>query len=168
MREYLDPVVKADQCAQNVDDIGTAANNATDLTQNIRAVFKYIRQAELRLTIEKCYSAFRQAKFLCRNISYVGVTPQSHKIKKLLSRLRFSKSKKRIPYKNLDLKMGNPPQKLPSPDSQIPQDVLCLHRWKGFCKMSSKLPCKLISKTKLIMIKKPMPQNSNKQNTFTS
>ena len=32
MREYLDPVVKADQCAQYVDDIGIAANNTTDLT----------------------------------------------------------------------------------------------------------------------------------------
>ena len=31
-REYLDPVVKADQCAQYVNDIGIAANNATDLT----------------------------------------------------------------------------------------------------------------------------------------
>ena len=40
MREYLNPVVKADQCAQYVDDIGIAANNATDLTQNNRAVFK--------------------------------------------------------------------------------------------------------------------------------
>ena len=39
MREYLDPVVTADQCAQYVDDIGIAANNATDLTRNIRAVF---------------------------------------------------------------------------------------------------------------------------------
>ena len=38
MCEYLDPVVKADQCAQNVDDIGIAANNATDLTRNIWAV----------------------------------------------------------------------------------------------------------------------------------
>ena len=45
MREYLDLVVKADQCAQYVDDIGIAANNATDLTRNIRAVFKCIRQA---------------------------------------------------------------------------------------------------------------------------
>ena len=54
MREYLHPVVKADQCAQNVDDIGIAANNATDLTRNIRAVFKCIRQAGLKLTIEKC------------------------------------------------------------------------------------------------------------------
>ena len=34
MREYLDPVVKADQCAQYVDDIGIAANNATDLTRD--------------------------------------------------------------------------------------------------------------------------------------
>ena len=37
MREYLDPVVKADQCAQYVDDIGIAAKNATELTLNIRA-----------------------------------------------------------------------------------------------------------------------------------
>ena len=40
MREYLDPVVKADQCAQYVDDIGIAANNATDVTRTIRAGFK--------------------------------------------------------------------------------------------------------------------------------
>ena len=39
MREYLDPVVKAGQCAQYVDDIGIAATNATDLTRNTRAVF---------------------------------------------------------------------------------------------------------------------------------
>ena len=50
--KYLDPVVKVDQCAQYVDDIGIAANNATDLTRNIRAVFKCIRQAGLKLTIE--------------------------------------------------------------------------------------------------------------------
>ena len=42
IREYLDPVVKADQCAQYVDNIGIAANNATDLTRNIRSVFKCI------------------------------------------------------------------------------------------------------------------------------
>ena len=51
MREYLDPVVKADQCAQYVDDIGIAANNATDLTRNIRGVFQCIRKAGLKLTI---------------------------------------------------------------------------------------------------------------------
>ena len=52
MREYLDPVVKADQCAHYVDDIGIAANNATDLTRNTRAVVKCIRHAGLKLTIE--------------------------------------------------------------------------------------------------------------------
>ena len=55
MREYLDPVVKADQCAQYVDDIGIAVKTATDLTRNIRAVFKCVRQAGLKLTIEKCH-----------------------------------------------------------------------------------------------------------------
>ena len=64
MREYLDPVLKADQCAQYVDDIGIAANNAADLTRNIRAVFNCIRQAGLKLTIEKCHFEVRQVEFL--------------------------------------------------------------------------------------------------------
>ena len=69
MREYLDPVVKADQCAQYVDDIGIAANNGTDLTQNIRAVFQCIRNAGLKLTIEKCHFGVRQVELLGRTIS---------------------------------------------------------------------------------------------------
>ena len=79
MREYLDPVVKADQFAQYVDDIGIAANNATDLTRNIRAVFKCIRNAGLKLTIENCHFGVRQVEFLGRTISSEGVVPQSHK-----------------------------------------------------------------------------------------
>ena len=94
MREYLDPVVKADQCAQYVDDIGIAANNATDLTRNIRAVFKCIRNAGLKLTIEKCHFGVRQVEFLGRTISSERVLPQSHKIQKFLNKLRFPKSKK--------------------------------------------------------------------------
>ena len=47
MREYLDKVIKADQCAQYVDDIGIAANSVTQLIRNIRAVFECIRQAGL-------------------------------------------------------------------------------------------------------------------------
>ena len=46
--EYLDPVVKTDQIAQYMDDIGIAANNAADITRNIRAVFKCNRQAGLK------------------------------------------------------------------------------------------------------------------------
>ena len=69
IHEYLDPVVKADQCAQYVDDIGIAANNATDHTRNIRAVFKCIRQTGLKLTIEKCHFGVRQVEFLGRTMS---------------------------------------------------------------------------------------------------
>ena len=64
MCEYLDPVVKADQCVQHVDDIGIAANNATDRTRNIRAVFQCFRNAAFKLTIEKCRFGVTQVKFL--------------------------------------------------------------------------------------------------------
>ena len=97
MREYLDPVVKADQCAQYVDDIGIAANNATDLTRSIiRAVFKCIRSAGLKLTIEKCHFGIRQIEFLRRTLSPEGISPQARKIQKFLDKLRFPKSKKSI------------------------------------------------------------------------
>ena len=73
MREHLDPVVKADQCVQYVDDIGIAANSATDLTRNIRAVLKCIRKAGLKLTIEKCHIGVRQVRrnniFTRRNLT---------------------------------------------------------------------------------------------------
>ena len=96
MREYLDPVLKADQCAQYVDDIGIAANNATDLTRNIRAVFKCIRQAGLKLTIEKCHFGVRQVEFLGRTISPEGISPQARKIQNFLAKLRFPKSEKAL------------------------------------------------------------------------
>ena len=96
MREYLDPVVKADQCAQYVEDIGIAANNATDLTRNIRAVFKCIRQAGLKLTIEKCHFGVRQVEFLGWTISPEGISPQARKNQNFLDKLKFSKSKKAL------------------------------------------------------------------------
>ena len=96
MREYLDPVVKADQCAQYVDDIRNAANNATDLTRNIRAVFQCIRQAGLKLTIENCHFGVRQVEFLGRKISPEGISPQARKTRNFLHKLRFPKSKKAL------------------------------------------------------------------------
>ena len=94
MCEYLDPVVKADQCTQYVDDIGIAANIATDLTWNIRAVFDCIRQAWLKLTIEKYHFGVRQVEFLGRTISPEGISPQARKIQKILDKLRLTESKK--------------------------------------------------------------------------
>ena len=96
MRQYLDLVVKADQCAQYVDDIGIAANNATDLTRNIRAVFKCIRQAGLKLTIEKCHFGVRQVEFLGGTISPERISPQAQKFQNFLDKTRLPKSKKAV------------------------------------------------------------------------
>ena len=96
MREYLDPVVKADQCAQYVDDIGIAANNATDLTRNIRPVFKCIRQAGLKLTSEKCHFGVRKVDFLGRTISPEGISQQARKIPNFPDKLRFPKLEKAL------------------------------------------------------------------------
>ena len=54
MREYLDRVIKADKCAQYVDDIGIATHTAEELKNNLREVFQCIREAGLRLTMAKC------------------------------------------------------------------------------------------------------------------
>ena len=96
MREYLDPVVKTDQCAQYVDDIAIAANNATDLTRNIRAVIKCIRQAGLKLSIENNRFGVRQVEFLGRTISPEGISPQAGKSQNFLEKHRFPKSKKAL------------------------------------------------------------------------
>ena len=96
MREYLDSVIKADQCAQYVDDIGIAANTTEQLIQNIRAVFKCIRKAGLKLTIEKCHFGVTQIEFLGRTITPDGVAPQDQKVKNFLSKVRFPKSKKQV------------------------------------------------------------------------
>ena len=55
MREYLDEVNKADQCAQYVDDIGIAANDANHIITNLKATFECIRKAGLKLTLHECH-----------------------------------------------------------------------------------------------------------------
>ena len=96
MREYLDKVIKADQCAQYVDDIGIAANSVTQLIRNIRAVFECIRQAGLELSIDKCQFGVTEIEFLGRTITPPGIAPQDHKIQKFLANVRFPKSKKQV------------------------------------------------------------------------
>ena len=76
MTEYLDKVIKADQCAQYVDDIGIAANNADHLIANLRTTFKYIQDAGLKLTMQKCHFGAKETDFLGRTITPQGVKPQ--------------------------------------------------------------------------------------------
>ena len=80
-RDYLDPVVKVDHCAQYVDDIGIADKNASDLSRSIQIVCKCIRQAGLRLTIETCDFGVRQVEFLGGTVSSERVSRQTHKLK---------------------------------------------------------------------------------------
>ena len=52
--EYLDPVIKAVQCAQNIGDIGIAANIPQHVIKNLREIFQCIRKAGLKLSMAKC------------------------------------------------------------------------------------------------------------------
>ena len=62
MREYLDKTIKADQCAQYVDD-------ADHLIANLRATFKCIQEADPKLTMHKCHFGATQIDFLGRTIT---------------------------------------------------------------------------------------------------
>ena len=96
MREYLDKVIKADQCAQNVNIIGIAANSATRLIGNIQAVFEWTRKAGLKLTIKTRHFGVTEVEFLGRTITPQGIASQDHKIQKFLAHVRFPKSKKQV------------------------------------------------------------------------
>ena len=79
MGEYLEKVIKVDQCAQNVDEFGMAANSVTQLTPNIRAVFERIRHAGLKLTIEKCHFGKTEVELLGRTITPQRIAPKNAK-----------------------------------------------------------------------------------------
>ena len=96
MREYLDRAIKADQCAQYVDDIGIAANDTRQLCINIKTVFECIRNAGLKLSMSKCHFGVKQVDFLGRTITPDGVAPQADKVKDFLAKLKFPKSKKAL------------------------------------------------------------------------
>ena len=93
MREKFDPFVKADKRAQYVDDIGLAANKATELIWHYWAVFKCIRQAVSKMKIKKCHFPIRHVDFLGRLTSPEGISPQARNIRNFFNNLRFHKSK---------------------------------------------------------------------------
>ena len=77
IRKYLDPVIKADQCAQNVADIGIAANTPDQLIKNLRAVFHCLRKAGLKLSMAKCHFGVQEVHFPGRTITTNGVAHKS-------------------------------------------------------------------------------------------
>ena len=96
MREYLDKVIKADQCAQYVDDIGIAANDADHLIANLRATFKCIQEAGLKLTMHKCHFGATEIDFLGRTITPQGVKPQKQNVQNFLEKKTNFRSRKRL------------------------------------------------------------------------
>ena len=96
MREYLDIVIKADQCAQYVDDIGIAANHADHLIANLRATFKCIQEAGLKLTTHKGHFGATEIGFLGRTITSEGVKPQRQNVQNFLEKTKFPMSKKAL------------------------------------------------------------------------
>ena len=96
IREYLDPVIKADRCAQYVDNISIAANTPKQLIKNLRAVFQCLRKAGFKLSMATCHFAIQQVNFLGRTIPTKGVAPQKQKIAKFLEKVMFPRSKKAL------------------------------------------------------------------------
>ena len=83
------------ECYQFMD-AGIAANNGKDLTLNILAVFKCIRQIGLRMTIEKRHFRVRQVEFPGKTFSSERISPQTRKIHNFPDKLWFPKSKKAL------------------------------------------------------------------------
>ena len=94
MREYLDKVIKVDQCAQVVDDIDVAAIDADHLLKNLRATFECVRKTGLKLTMHKCHFGATEIDFLGRTIATEGVKPQKERITTFLEKPKFPKPKK--------------------------------------------------------------------------
>ena len=94
--ENLDPVNKADQCAQYVDDSGIAANTPEQLIKNLRAVFQSLRKIGLKLSMTECHFGVQEIDFLGRTITTKGVAPQKQKIAKFLEKVNFPRSKKAL------------------------------------------------------------------------
>ena len=94
MREYLDRIIKAEKCAQYVDNIGVATHNAEELKTNLREVLQWVREAGLHLTMAKCQFGAKEVQFLGRTVSPERIAPQDQKIQNYLQKLTFPKTKK--------------------------------------------------------------------------
>ena len=81
MREYLDKVIRADQCAQYLDDIGIAANDADHLIANLRATFRCIQEAGLKLTMQKCHFGAKEIDLPDEQLSHKASNPRNRMYK---------------------------------------------------------------------------------------
>ena len=92
VRDYLDPIVKADKCAQYVNDIGIAAHTIDELTSNTESVFQLIQQAGLNLSKSKCSFGHPKLESLGRSITTKEVALIECKIVYFLENKKFPTS----------------------------------------------------------------------------
>ena len=81
MREYLDKVIKVDQCPQYMDNVGIVADDADHLIANLRATFKCIQEAGLKLTMHKWHLGATEIDFPGRTITPLGVKTKKQTFK---------------------------------------------------------------------------------------
>ena len=96
IREYLDPVIKANQCAQYVDEVGIVTKTPQQLIKNLRAVFQCLRKAGSKLSLAKRHFGLEEVDFLGRTITTKGVAPQEKKIAKFLEKVKYPRFKKAL------------------------------------------------------------------------
>ena len=79
-----------------MDDIGIAANDADHLIANLRATFKCIQEAGLKLTMHKCHFGATEIDFLGRTIPSQGVKPQRQNVQNFFEKTKFPSRKKAL------------------------------------------------------------------------
>ena len=87
MRHYLEPIIKADLCAQYMDDIGIAGKTADEFIDNLEAVFQKIREAGLKLSMSKFQFGVQEIEFLGRTVTPKRISPINGKVEKFLNNL---------------------------------------------------------------------------------
>ena len=93
MIDNLDKVIKANQCAQYMDDIGIAANDADHLSAKLRATFKGIQGACFVLTMHKRHFGATEIDFFGRTITPQDVKPQNKMYRTSLKKPNFRSRK---------------------------------------------------------------------------
>ena len=88
VREYLDPLVKADRCAQYVDDIGLAAHIPEELIDNLELVFQQLDKAGLKLSMGECEFGQKQREYLGKTISSTVIAPVEKLVTDFLTKLK--------------------------------------------------------------------------------
>ena len=96
MGENLDRVIKEDQCAKYVDDIGIPAYDADGLNKILRATFECIRDSGLKLTMHWFHFGTTEIANLGRTITPEGVKPQKEQTTTFMEKTKFPMSSKAL------------------------------------------------------------------------